>query len=439
MGWKQEAFAQRPKGSPLSPHVNGWCKSIKGKLVIIAGKVPHAVAMEKYHLKMAKIITASEAGTPLVPQVVKTVGKEVVTTPVQTAAKVVPSITVKQLQEKYMVHRLKECRRGKISSEGLAATEGETELLCEFLGEREISSLNSKDFTSYRNQIEATRRTSPYSITRNVIQVKAMFKWAVDEDVMLIVALPRYGKEFRMATDTEKTKHQGKMKRMHGKSMFDADEIQKILQAATAVERAMVLLGLNCAFGNKDVAELRIKAIDFSKGVIEYPRHKTGVERKVFLWPETVAAVKEAIPLRPVPKEEKYDGHVFLTPTGLPWVQSYLKPNGKVMRSNELTWPFKRLQERAGTYRDSSRGFYALRRTFATTAAQLGDKMTRDHVMGHRQPGMDPHYVLEVNDSLIQRLTDYVRSQFASALQQPGSGPELVKVGEYERPELDLT
>ena len=60
--------------------------------------------------------------------------------------------------------------------------------------------------------------------------------------------------------------------------MFESDECRKLLDAAGVHLRAMILLGLNCGFGNSDCEQLPIEAVDLETGWIRFPRPKTAVQ-----------------------------------------------------------------------------------------------------------------------------------------------------------------
>ena len=57
-------------------------------------------------------------------------------------------------------------------------------------------------------------------------------------------------------------------------------------------------------------------ALDLERGCVDYPRPKTGISRRCPLWPETVAAVRDALACRPTPKKEEHAGLVFVTRCG---------------------------------------------------------------------------------------------------------------------------
>ena len=81
---------------------------------------------------------------------------------------------------------------------------------------------------------------------------------------------------------------------MTGEQMFEAEEIRLILANSQILVKAMVLLGINCGFGNSDCSELALKDVDIRRGWIDQSRHKTLVKRRCPLWPETVVALREA-------------------------------------------------------------------------------------------------------------------------------------------------
>src|SRR5262245_3016315 len=103
--------------------------------------------------------------------------------------------------------------------------------------------------------------------------------------------------------------------------MFKAEELREIIRAASQPMRAMILLGINCGFGATDCATLPESAVDLKGGWLEHPRPTTAVGRRCPLWPETVAAIREAIDRRPEPRDLDDAELVFLTRCGQRWVR----------------------------------------------------------------------------------------------------------------------
>src|SRR5215470_10000031 len=70
-----------------------------------------------------------------------------------------------------------------------------------------------------------------------------------------------------------------------GTKMFEEAEVRALLAEAGVQLKAMILLGVNCGFGNADVGTLPLSALDLNSGWVSYPRPKTGVTRRCWLWP----------------------------------------------------------------------------------------------------------------------------------------------------------
>ena len=80
-----------------------------------------------------------------------------------------------------------------------------------------------------------------------------------------------------------------------GLRMFEREELLAVLNVACPITKAIVLLGANCGLGNSDVGHLPLKAVDLERGWLTYPRPKTGIDRKIPLWPETIAALRTVL------------------------------------------------------------------------------------------------------------------------------------------------
>jgi integrase len=107
-----------------------------------------------------------------------------------------------------------------------------------------------------------------------------------------------------------------------GNQMFTAPALRKLVDKAGIPLKAMILVGINCGFGNGDCGTLPLSAVDLGAGWINYPRPKTAIPRRCPLWPETVKALKAAIAERPKPKNPGDDGFLFITKYGAGWAKS---------------------------------------------------------------------------------------------------------------------
>ena len=170
---------------------------------------------------------------------------------------------------------------------------------------RLVDDLATDDFESLRAAF--AKRLNPNTLGNEVQRVRVLFKYAYD--AALIDKPMRFGPTFkRPAKRILRAERQKK-----GLMMFEARHLRRILKATDQPLRAMILLGVNCGFGNHDCGMLPISAVDLRSGWINYPRPKTAIDRRCPLWPETVAAMGEAIAVRRSPKDAKHDELVFLT------------------------------------------------------------------------------------------------------------------------------
>jgi integrase len=183
--------------------------------------------------------------------------------------------------------------------------------------------------------------------------------------------------------------------------MFEADQIRQMLDAAKEPLRTMILLGVNCGFGNNDCGTLRLSALDLDKSWVTFPRPKTGINRRCPLWPETVAGLQAAIATRPAPNDDSFAHLVFLTRFGGPWAKD--DPDSPVSKET------RKLLDELDLHRRGL-GFYALRHTFETMAGETTDQVAVDFIMGHARDDMASLYRERISDERLRAVTDYVRA-----------------------------
>ena len=260
---------------------------------------------------------------------------------------------------------------------------------------RLLTDLGGDDFDHLRRCLAKTR--GPVALGDSINRVRMLFKYAYDAD--LIDRPIRYGASFKRPS--RKVIRIARAKA--GPRMFEANELRAILEAAPMPIKAMMLLGLNCGFGNSDCATLPIKALDLSVGWVRFPRPKTGVDRRCPLWPETIAALQEAVASRPTPKADKDDGLAFITKYGQGWA-------GGTTTARPLSAEFRKLLVKLGLHRNGL-GFYTLRHVFETIGGDSRDQVAVDHIMGHA-PGssdMSAVYRERIDDDRLVAVTDHVR------------------------------
>lgn len=185
-----------------------------------------------------------------------------------------------------------------------------------------------------------------------------------------------------------------------GERLYTAEEINALVARAKPQMKAMILLGINCGFGNQDCATLPIEQVNIAEGWHTYWRPKTQIGRRCPLWPETSAALYAVI-------KNRAEGLVFVTKYGNPW-------EGKG-RADPISYEFRKLVNKLKIYRDGVTTFYTLRRTFETIAATTGDQVAVDFIMGHAPETQDMAAVYRQRtfDSQLHRIVDRVHDWLA--------------------------
>jgi len=183
--------------------------------------------------------------------------------------------------------------------------------------------------------------------------------------------------------------------------MFEATDVRRLLDKATPQLKAMILLAVNCGFGNNDCATLPMRALDLAGGWIDFPRPKTGGHRHCPLWPETITAIKEVLANRRNPKDKAHADLVFIT--------AALGSFSKETTDNPVSKEFAKLVNELGL-KQAGRGFYSLRHTFRTIADESRDQPACDSIMGHSDESMASRYRERIGDDRLRAVTDHVRT-----------------------------
>ncbi len=246
------------------------------------------------------------------------------------------------------------------------------------------------DFAGLRSDM--AKRYGPVALGKHIGQVRSLFKYAYEAG--LIDRPMKFGPGFTKPS----AKVLRKKRTDRGQQDFDAAEVRRLLATDNPNWRAMILLGVQAGFGNRDVAELTRGVVDLDAGWIDYPRAKTGTMRRVPLWPETIAAIREVLE-----NQSSDSSLLFAGGRGRDFTDS---SHG----GNRIAGSFKRVLKSAG-FPESGRGFYCLRRTFQTQAEECGDIIAVRAIMGHTDPetDMSARYRQRVNDKRLRQAVDTVR------------------------------
>ena len=308
-------------------------------------------------------------------------------------------LTVRDLCNRFLTQKKSMADSGELSPVTFRDYFATCERICESFGKtRLVTDLAADDFERLRSGVAKTRGL--VGIGNAVRQTRIIFKYGYDAG--LIDRPIRFGPGFATPAKSKLRKErQSKPLRM-----FEATELRSLLNAAKQPLKAMILLAVNCGFGQSDLANLPQAAIDLDGGWANFPRVKTGIERRCSLWPETVAAVREAIALRPTPKDAADSELVFITKYGSRWVRIGLKSS-----IDSIGLQFQKLIKQLKLER-TGRSFYALRHSFATVAGESRDQIAVNHIMGHSGGAADDipgRYRERIGDERLVAVVEHVR------------------------------
>lgn len=285
--------------------------------------------------------------------------------------------TVSQLIDRWLEAKTHEVDIGQIKTVTYQKYESVVSLFGSVAGQAKLDNMKGEWFRKIQ---KAGADRWGYHKQRDLVTVVRMvLSWGADEELCQPVRIP---KSFRKPTGPKES---------HSKALdeerwvWTPSELRAVREAlrgsrATYLEPCF-LLGLNCGLGNTDISDLRWSHIREVEGVMVMmkPRTKTGRERMVPLWPETIEALGD-----------RGRGIVFRTKGGLPLVGEN--------RRDALGQNFKKV---------AGKPFYGLRHMFFTIGSQTGDAEAVRFMMGHAPKGMADHYTLSPAWSL-PRLTKII-------------------------------
>lgn len=256
-----------------------------------------------------------------------------------------------------------------------------------------VSTLSPDHFANLR--AKWAKLWGPIRLGNEINRVRSIFKFAAAN--VLIERPVMFGDGF--ARPSAKTLLLDRAAK--GPRMFQAAEVRRLLAAAGQPLKAMIMLGANCGYGNEDLGRLPMTALDLDNGWSVFPRPKTGVKRRAKLWPETVAALREWLDVRPTPASDEFAGLVFLTVRGSSWAKTYSS-------DNPLAKEFAKL---AKEVKLAGRGFYGLRHGFQQIADEGGDFPCVTSVMGHKDTSMPARYRGQFpSDKRLEAVANHVRN-----------------------------
>lgn len=303
-------------------------------------------------------------------------------------------LTLADACNRFMTHKTHRRDTGELAARSFEEYKKTCDRIIRVFGRgRLVADLASDDFAALRADIAKTNGL--IRIGNEIQRTRSLFKFCYDEG--LIDRPVRYGQSF--AKPSQKSLRMARASK--GPQMFTAGEIRSLLNVATVNIKGMVLLAINGALGNTDVAELPKAALHLEAGWLDYPRIKTAIPRRVPLWDETVAALREVVAQRKPAKNPDDERLLFVGKRGETYIGKH--------RGYRVHQEFARVLKLAGI---EGRTFYDLRRTFQTVAEASKDLSAVQAVMGHSPPANDMSavYRQKVDDDRLRAVVQCVHA-----------------------------
>lgn len=330
------------------------------------------------------------------------------------------SPTVVELGNVYADHQAKQLAAGEIGSRHARLCRSTIERFIGIVGKsRRIDTLTPLDWSDVKGKLfEPIPRTKPVrgkvfgrtvdrrsneTVAGEVRRIRSFVTWCADAK---LIPHPDWGKLFRPSTNTSAVAYDDD----NEFEIFEPAELRAIIDAASVQFRPLLLLAANGGIGQTDIAAMTVSGMDKltadgDGAFLSLPRLKTGNKRRVWLWPETLAAIEEYRTWRAKRKGDKTSPVFFLTATGQPWV----RVNGDGQVKDSVGTTFRRLRIDRGL---ADGTFYDLRRGFQTVAGETLDFLAVKFVMGHLKPkksrDMSERYTRKVGDDRVRRVCEHV-------------------------------
>jgi len=372
---KPPSAVRKPRADfPLFPHATGrWAKKVRGKLCYF-GKTaddPKGEAALSLWLEQRDDLLAGR--TPRAKR---------------------EGLTVGELCDRFIQAKDQQLESGDISPLTRTDYKRTTDRIVEKFGkQRLVADLATDDFEALRATFAKT--CGPVAIGNEIQRVRVVFKYAYDAG--LIEQTMRFGPLFKRPS--KKVLRLARAEK--GPKLFAAADIRSMLDKADVQLNAMILLAVNCGFGNSDCGTLPLASLDLAGGWLNHHRPKTGIDRRCPLWPETVKALQAVAGKRPAVKQPDAASLVFVTKYGASW--------SKDSFDNPITKEFRKLLDTLKIHRPGL-GFYTLRHVFRTIADESRDQPAVNSIMGHSDSSMAAVYRERISDERLRAVADYVRA-----------------------------
>ena len=230
---------------PLFPHATGrWAKKIRGKIHFFGPwRDPHN-ALSRYLAEKDDL----EAGRK----------------PQREQQGITDALTVEQMVFLYLDAKKLKVQSGEMEERTWKEYKTYGKRMIRVFGANTlVESLGPADFKRLRADFQKTHK-SLASIKGDIRKSKVFFNWAGPgaNGQGHIDRLPRFGDSFQPPSQSALERKREEQ----GERVFTAEQIRALLTVAGPRLKAMILLGVNCGYGNTDCTKLVIGKLDLAAG-----------------------------------------------------------------------------------------------------------------------------------------------------------------------------
>lgn len=282
----------------------------------------------------------------------------------------------------------------------------------------------------YRQQLSGS--FGPDQIQRRTYAIRRAFEYAAELE--LIPHVPNFGPQFKPLKAKALATVKARTPKLVDRTPYKPRDVRRLIRAAPQPIKSMILLAINCAFGNTDCGLLGLDQLHLkverdadgkivkARGYHSFPRPKNPLlQRRCPLWPETVRSLvkwlaireKMAAPTKRRPRsliKEADKDLVFITRHGNRFVRENVPRDEEGRIQTVSTWsPIGNEFEKVCAALGLPGGFYRLRHTAITWLDDVagGDVNAVHRIRGHSLAGMSRVYVHQVEG---RRLVEVVRA-----------------------------
>jgi len=221
---------------------------------------------------------------------------------------------------------------------------------------------------------------APNTMAHRVEVLRIVVKWANDRKLTAIEVPKSFCKPSKKAIRRFRNNKKSQL-------WISREDIRRLIDAADIVSKPVILLGVNCGLGSADIAKLTQDDIDLTQKEVwlSVSRQKTETMRHLWLWPETIEALRAYDAIRPIALRRRDENLLLLTAQKWAWQDE---------TSDRVPPMFRRTCQKAGVTEQVTH--YGLRRSLLTAIITLGfpESLARS-IAGHEASNdiLFEHYI----------------------------------------------